>query len=577
MRRLLLLLLVALVVGVAVAALGLLLSRGPDAGSAVLGRDRVLTLELAGGLPDYLPQSPFPWAASDEPADLVGIWSDLRAARRDGSVRALAVRIGDLGVGLAKAQELRRQLAAVGDSGRPVECFLETAGEGSNGTLEYYVASACGAISLAPPGELNLLGLYSDGLFLRGTLDKLHIEPSFLTAGRYKSAAEAFTERAHSPAAREAIEAVLDDYFRQIVDDAARGRRLEPAALREVIDRAPLSATRALQEGLVDHVEYADEFRSRIEARVGADVTWQSLGEAYGARRGVGGGGGEIAVVFAQGAILRGVGGVDAWTAERFVGSRSLGQLLDELADDGDVRAVVLRVDSPGGSAVGSDLLHHDVERLARAKPVVVSMSDIAASGGYYLAAPATRVVAEAATLTGSIGVVMGKLATAGFEREWADASRDPIARGAQAGLYRSPEPFRGEGRRRLETRIGEVYGRFLDVVAAGRDLPRAAVERVAEGRIWSGEAALGHRLVDELGGYDAALAAARRLAGLGEEEGAVRFYPRRLGLWEWLAEARPPAFAAEWAQLLGELRALSRPPGMLELPAGWRALTHPF
>ena len=573
MRRLLTVFFVLLALGLALAALGLLVARRGGA-ARLVGAERVLTLELAGGLDDYRAAAPLPWLDAREPADLAALWRALGAARADATVRALAVRIGDLGFGLAKAQEIRRQLAAVAAAGKPVACYLDTAGEGSNGTLEYYLAAACSSISLAPAGELNLLGLWADPLFFRGSLEKLRIEPSFLTAGRYKSAAEAFTEHGHSPAAREALDAVLDGYFRQLVGGIAAARGLSAAEVSALVDAAPLSAARALEARLVDRLEYADELRARLDEELGGDLEWLPLSSAA---RPPAAGGDEIAVVFAAGPIVRGAGGFDPWTRDSAIGARGLGSALDELADDRGVRAVVLRVDSPGGSAVASDLLHHQVRALARRKPVVVSMSDLAASGGYYLAAGASRIVAEPATLTGSIGVVMGKLATARFEEELLGVTRDPLARGAQAGLYSGARPFDDAGRRRLEVRIGEVYDRFLGVVAEGRDLPRATVERVAQGRIWTGEDALAHRLIDELGGLDAAVGAARELAGIAAGEERVRFYPRAQGIWEWLAARRPPAFSGELARFAASLREATRTPGLLELPAGWRALTRPF
>jgi protease IV len=459
-----------------------------------------------------------------------------------------------------------------------VDCFLDTAGEGSNGTLEVYLASACSRIALSPAGELNFLGLWADSLFLRGSLDKLRIEPSFLAAGRYKSAAEAWTEVEHSPAAREAVETLLDGFYAQIIGGVAAARGLAPDAVRALVDESPLSPERARAAGLVDLVEYPDELRERLESETGT-TRWVDLAE-YGraaerrararSRRG------EIAVVFAQGTILRGAGGIDPWTGARFLGPEGVGATLAELAEDDRVRAVVLRVDSPGGSAVASDLLSRRVERLRARKPVVVSMSDVAASGGYYLAAKASRILAEPGTLTGSIGVVAGKLATGRFERELLGATRDPLARGANAGIYSSSRPFDERERALLERRIAEIYERFLALVAEGRSLSRPAVESAAQGRVWTGEDALRFGLVDALGGLDDAVAVARELAGLSADEGALRFYPRVRGWRAWLATQRPPAFLTEIAAYRALVEA-PRPPELLELPAAWRALAHPF
>jgi len=580
-RRLLTIFLVLVALGAALAALGVVLARDGGRPAHLLDGQRVLAVHLGGEIPDYLPAPPFRWLEGGADRDLAGIWSGLTAARDDRSVRAVAVRIDDLGMGLAKAQELRRELAALVAAGKPVACYLDTAGEGSNGTLEYYVASACSSVSLAPVGELNLLGLWSDPYFLRGGLDKLKIEPSFIAAGRYKSFGETFTETGHSPAAREALDAVLDGYWRQIVSGLADGRQLTPERVRSFFDAAPLSAATALAERLVDHLEYDDELRARLDEQLD-DPTWEDLDdyvERRGESRGLPGSGGEIALVFAAGTIVRGASGTDNWTSELFIGSQGLGDLLDQLGDDDGVRAVVLRVDSGGGSAVASDLLHHRVEQLRKKKPVVVSMSDLAASGGYYLAAAASKIVAEPATLTGSIGVVSGKLATGRLESETLGVTRDPLSRGGRAGLYSTSRPYSDEERAVLTARIGEVYDRFLGVVASGRNLPRSMVERVAQGRVWVGEDAKENGLVDELGGLDAALDAARSLAGMKPGAGSVRFYPRSLGFFEWLTTARPAGLTVD-SGFVGELlrwRRATRLPGALELPRAVEALARPF
>jgi protease-4 len=583
MRRLALIFLVLVAVGATVAAFGLYLGRGRGVASP-LGGKRVLTLTLSEPVEEHRAEVDLPFLERVEPVDVETVWRALAVARRDDSVLALALRIDDADFGLAKAQELRRQLADFAAAGKRVACYFETAGEGTNGTLDYYLATACPEISLSPAGELNLLGLFVDPLFFRGALDKLKIEPSFLAAGRYKSAAESFTEHAHSPAAREALGALLDSFFAQIVGEIAGARSLDPAGVRALVDQAPLSAQAALRAKLVDKVEYPDEFRARLDAELGGSPDWEDLA-GYAARLTAPAGGGEqVALVFASGTIVRGGGGTDSWSGERYLGSDELGSILARLTDDDDTKAVVLRVDSPGGSAVASDLLLRKVELLARAKPVVVSMSDLAASGGYYIASRASRIVAEPGTLTGSIGVVMGKLATAGLEQEHLGVTRDPLARGAHAGIYSSARPFDDAERALLERRMSETYARFLDHVAEGRSLPLPTVESVAQGRVWSGADALEHGLVDELGGIDAALAAARRLAGLEADAGVVRTYPKSDSLWEWLAGARPAPFASDL--LASDLRALARLAGLvggarapeaLELPRELRALARPF
>ena len=576
MRRLVVVFVVFVALGALVAGFGLWLAAARGGGSALPGSALLLTYRLEGELPDHDGERPFPLPGSQPAPSLSRLWTALAAARADDRVVGLALEIRDASLGLAKAEELRRQIAAFAAAGKRVDCYLESAGEGGNGTLEYFLASACPSISLAPAGEVALLGLYADSLFLRGTFDKLKVEPSFLTAGRFKSAAETFTERAHSPAAREALDALLDAYFAQIVDGVASGRSLPADAVRALVDRGPLSADEALAAGLIDTIAYPDQFDAGLEKSSGDAERLDLLD--YGRRHDRARPGGErIAVVFAEGTIVRGEGSVEPWGGQRYLGSDELGETLAALAKDDQVKAVVLRIDSPGGSALASDLILRRVELLAAKKPVVVSMSDLAASGGYYIAAKATRIVAEAGTLTGSIGVVSGKLATGRFQEELLGATHDPLARGAHAGLYSSLAPFDDAERALVERRLAAVYGLFLDHVAAGRKLERGAVEAVAQGRIWSGADALARGLVDELGGLDAALAAARTAAGLDAGAGALDLYPKTPGFWEWLSSSRAPRLSARWAALAGQLVRGARAPLELELPAELAGLARPF
>ncbi len=513
MRRLFFLLLLASLLGVVIAGAGYLLLR-QDAPSWRAAK--ILTLTLDAPIEDQGQEPTFPFLGGEEPASLALLYRGFLAARADPDVKGVALYIQDAGFGLAKAQELRRQIAALDLAGKPVRCYLETAGEGGNGTLEYYLASACTSIALAPAGEINLLGLYADSPFLRGSLDKLKIEPSFLTAGEFKSAGEIFTEVRHSPAARVALDALLDSFFTQIVDGIASARKSDAATVRAWVDAAPLSAAMALEKGLVDALAYPDEFRDGLDELGGEESgDIERVDFLDYARRGGGRipGGKRVAILFAQGAIVRGGSGSDPFASEAFLGSADMATELRALAEDDSVVAVVLRIDSPGGSALASDLILREVEQLRAAKPVVVSMSDVAASGGYYIAARATRIVAEPATITGSIGVVTGKLATGRFQEELLGITHDPLQRGASAGLYSSLKPFDEAQTALLRRRVSEIYGRFLNHVSEGRKLDRKAVEAVAEGRVWTGFDALAVGLVDELGGLDRAVELAREAA----------------------------------------------------------------
>jgi len=522
----------------------------------------VLVWRLAGPvLEQAAPRLPFTDAV--EPGSIAQLYPAFRAARQDAGVRGLVVYIQTADFGLAKGQELRRQLLALRRAGKLVECYLETAGEGSNGTLELYLATACERIHLAPAGDLNLLGLYAENRFLRGTLEKLKIDPEFHRVGRYKSAVETYTEKRFSPESVEAISAVLDGYFAQLVAAIAEARHKTEGEVRGLIDGAPYSAAEALRLGLVDQLTYPDQLRAHVEQRLGRKPTYVKIEDyrpapAPAAKR--------IAVVFALGTIVRGRGGAAPWSEEVFLGSDDMATLLHDVGEDDAIAAVVLRVDSPGGSALAADFILRDVEELQRRKPVVVSMSDTAASGGYYIAAKASRIVAEPATLTGSIGVFGGKFVTRRFEEEVLGLSHDTQKRGANADIYSSLQAASPEQDAHLQRLMDRTYSLFLDHVAAGRKLRRQQVEAVAGGRVWTGAAAQKIGLVDDLGGLDRALDVARQEAGIRPSEAlGVAFYPEPPSWLDLLVERREPRLPAGLAELVKALE--TDPPRLLELP----------
>jgi protease-4 len=532
----------------------------------------ILVWHLAGPVTEQR-EPRLPFSGSPETASIAELYPALRAARQDSRVRGLAVYIQDADLGLAKAQELRRQMMALRRAGKFVDCYLEAAGEGSNGTLPYYLATACESISLAPAGDLNLLGLYAESRFWRGTLDKLKIEPDFNRVGRYKSAVEAYTQSQYSPEAQEAMAAVLDGYYAQIVSAISEARHKSNAEVRALIDGAPYTAEEALARGLVDRLAYPDEFRARLEKRVGKKPGWLSI-EDYSPSPPLAGQ--RIAVVFALGEIVRGGGGSAPWTDEVYLGSDDMARVLRQLGKERSIKAVVLRIDSPGGSALASDLILREVDKLRQKKPVVVSMSDTAASGGYYIAAMADKIVAEPATLTGSIGIFGGKFVTRRFEEETLGIGHDIQKRGANADLYSSLQPYTPQQTVRVQQLMNHAYQTFVGHVATGRRMSRPAVEGVASGRVWTGAAAQRIGLVDELGGLDRAVELARRQARIaaGESVG-LDFYPSPPSWLDLFLEKRQPRLPAALADVVKSLE--TTPPRLLQLPPEVARLARPF
>jgi protease-4 len=486
----------------------------------------LLVLDLAGEIEEQGPASALGRLLEGRRDTVLGVRALLRAAAHDARVSALLVRPQGLQIGFAKADELREQVRRFQESGKPAAALLEAAG-----TLDYYVASACAQVYVPPQGQVFLRGVLSDVPFLRGMLDKLRIQPDFVATGRYKSAPDLFTRTGMSPAQREVIESLLDQGYARLRDTLAEARRLEPARVEAALGRALFNGLSAVEAGLADAALYEDQVVARLEEASGGKL--RRLNHAdYQRHARADQRGHKVAVVYATGQIVPGdadrlPGGA------RFAASRTLAGILREVRQDASVRAVVLRVDSPGGSAAAADTLWREVALTREDKPVVVSMSDVAASGGYWISAPASRVVAAPLTLTGSIGVFAGKFNLHGLYG-WAGLRREILQRGRNADLFSDYRPFSPAQRALLQAEIDATYRQFVERVAQGRGLDAGAVEAAGQGRVWSGLEARERGLVDVLGGFDKALEEARALAGIDPDAPLrLEFHPRERTLLE--------------------------------------------
>jgi protease-4 len=494
----------------------------------------VLRLRLASPLPELAPPAFFGGA---EPAlSLLETLLVLRSAARDPDVAALAVRLEGPPGGLARALSLRRAFAEAARE-KPVLVWAE-----SLSSEELLAASTATRVFVPESGSVLLVGLRYEGVFLRELLDKLGVAPEVVRVGAFKSAGEMLTRSSLSPEQRAQLEALLDDHFEALVSGVAEGRRLTPEAVRACVEAGPFTAPAARDAGLIDACRYPDEvpdqLRELAPALAGRDPLPLVDARLYLALRATDPGWAPLAhelpalvYVVARGAIVRGRG-------HRGVAVDTYRRLLDRLAEDARVSAVVVRIDSPGGEAVASDLLWRALQQLGRKKPVVASLGDTAASGGYYVAAAAQAIVAEAATLTGSIGVVGGKLDLSGlYER--LGVGRDGVERGARAGMFTDARGFSPEERKVVREGMESAYERFVARVAEGRALPAERVLEAAGGRVFSGSAALARGLVDALGGPLEAIAEALRRAGVDPEAGVALGVAPRLprfgGLRDWL------------------------------------------
>jgi protease-4 len=483
-----------------------------------------------------------PFLARSPKSDLRRMTLAIRRAANDRRVGGLIMRFAHPEIGWAKAASLARAIRAfrsAGEPAKPVVAFLEGAGN-----LDYTLACSCDALIAHPGGTFDLVGLQAESFYFKDVLDRMGIEAELEAVGEYKSAAERFTRRDMSEAHREAVGALLADLSEQMELAIAEGRGLSVERVREILDDGPYLAREALELGLVDRIGQEDACEVYLREKLGVDVIvhphtryptrggW--LGRTLTFRRP------QVAVVYAVG-VIASTGARRASPSPRIVSPRGLGETLARVRKSRRVRAVVLRVESPGGAAVASDLIWKEVARTREDKPVIVSMGDVAASGGYYIATAADAILAEAATLTGSIGIVGGKVVARRL-LDMLGIRRETLSIHRRAGFRSPTRPFTSDERAKLREHLRFFYEKlFVPRVAEGRGLSLEAVEEVARGRVWTGRQAKERGLVDELGDLEDAVRLARQKAGIPSEQKVnVVTYAKRPRLRELLSVGFP-------------------------------------
>jgi len=448
--------------------------------------------------------------------ELTKLAARLRELASDAQLTGLVVRVGGIAASLPDAIELRAAMHDLRAAGKHLYCHVEGAEN-----ITYLVLAACERIAVAPLGEIVIEGPAAMPIHIKGLLDKLGVQADFIHVGAYKGAAEPLTRDAPSKEMEETIGAILDRRLQTMVDVIAAERKLEPARVHALIDRAIMPAADAKAEHLIDDVATFEAFRDAVDApwtRIELEPE-QQLKSMLAVARFLGAMpvdrpmGDHVAVVYAVGDIVDGDGD-GLLGARQQIASHTLVPALRALAADDSVKAVVLRIDSGGGSAEASEQIWHAVNELRGKKPVVVSMSDVAASGGYYIACGANRIFALDDTLTGSIGVVGGRIAPAAALAKLG-VTTFPIGRGKHATMN-SLAPWTDEERALIQTLMADVYKTFVGRVADGRHKQPAEIDAIAQGRVWTGAKAKDLGLVDEIGGLDAAVAYARTLAKVG-------------------------------------------------------------
>ncbi len=495
----------------------------------------VLTLDLGEPLSEARPRDALATLGLQQPLEVPELVLALELAGIDPRVQGLVARLDATNHGFAIAEEVREAIGRFSRSGKPAVAWADSFGELGPANEGYFIATAFDSIHLQPGGIVGLTGLIAEIPFVRPLLDRLGIEAQLTRRTEYKTALDSLIEDGFTEANREMLNDLLDGLYATLVAGIADGRGQSPEAVERLIDSGPLMAEDALAAGLVDGLAFRDEVVDRALEAAGPEAELVDLGlyarrtlpAADEARDAT------IALVVGQGAIQRGSAGLD-----RLIGADDLAERLSRAREDDAIDAVVLRLDSGGGSAVASQTIARAVARLGEAgKPVVVSMGNAAASGGYWIAMGAPHIVARPSTLTGSIGVIAGKPVLA-EAWEQLGVRWESVERGENAAFLSLHQPFDATGRARLEANVDALYARFKEGVAAGRGLSAAEVEAVAQGRVWLGAQALEHGLIDELGGLPAARAAAVRLLDLPADAAVVmRRYPEPPPAWERLLD----------------------------------------
>jgi protease-4 len=454
-------------------------------------------------------------------------------AAGDEKIDGLILRIDNPTIGWAKMSAFRKAIGRVQAKGKKVYAWLD-----GSSTIDYLLASACDEIVMPEPGVVMMVGMRAEVTFYKNLFDLIGVKAEMLRVGEFKSAAEPYSRTEMSPEFRKEMEEILDDRYKLLVDTIAASRKLPAEKVSAAIDEGPLTARRAKELGIIDTIGYEDD----LETSLGKGVEGKTFKvvKKYGKKKadtdftGLPGmikmmemmmgveppkrksSNPKLAIIYASGMIMTGKSQSDFLTGESVMGSETMVKAIREANKDATVKAIVLRVDSPGGSALASDLMWHELELVK--KPFVVSMGDVAASGGYYISMGADRIFADAGTITGSIGVVGGKLALGGTYNK-IGITTDIISRGKNSGVLSSTTPFSDSERESMQRLLNDIYAQFTTKAAQGRKMPQEKLEKLARGRVYTGGAALRIGLVDELGSLDDAIAYAKKQAGVAPDE----------------------------------------------------------
>lgn len=505
----------------------LVISSIPDE-SPPLARESFLELNIAGEIPERTPDDPLGELFGLPSVSVQTITDAIRKAKIDKKIKGIILLPQPSDMGFGKAEEIRAALRDFKSTGKPIYAFIEFAGD-----QEYYLASIADSIFGVSTGILMANGLVSNPIFVKNTLEKLGIEFEALAIGKYKNAPDMLTRDKMSDAQREVINAMLDDIYPRYVSTLAEARGISESQMYSLIDRGFFTLERAHQAGLVDSLLYYNDLQDFLKEKHGRRLRFVSLKRyrkipmsklGIKAKE-------KIAVVYGVGTIIS--GSENQFGEDGLITSEGMANSIRRAADDESIKAIILRIDSPGGSGTASDIIYQEVVKAKEKKPLIVSVSDLAASGGYYISMAADSIVAHPSSIVGSIGIFFMK----GILSELYDKigmNVEEITRGRNANMFSEKQRLTPEQREIIMEFLNDFYRDFVSRVADGRNMSYNEVDRIAQGRVWTGKQALENGLVDKLGDYYAAINIAKKMAGIPEDEHIrLVIYPKQKTLLE--------------------------------------------
>jgi len=495
-----------------------------------------LVLTLSDDVPERLPaEIPIPFLQNQTPLSVEQVWDTFRKAAADSRIRGILFEPRGLNIGWAKMQEIHDEILQFKKSGKPIITYLH-----GPSAREYYLASATDKIFLAPEDSLDLKGLRVESMYFKDTLDKVGVKADVIHAGKYKDAGDILTQTSMSGETREVLNDILDQYYGNLIATVAQDRKKQPDAVRTLIDDGPFLARDAAAGGLIDALGYEDQAVTEMQTRLKQTELKKVSSKAYLKVPLLSAGGGRrIALVVGDGMITQGTGNETA-DDESFTGTGFI-KLLKQVENDSSIQGVILRINSPGGDAVASDDMLHEAKNLSKKKPLVISMSDEAASGGYYVAATGDPIIAYPNTLTGSIGVIFARLNLHGLYDK-IGVNKQLLSRGRYADIDSDYAPMSDDERKKIASQIDAFYRAFVGHVAEGRKKPFDQIEPLAQGRVWLGAQAKQNGLVDQLGGLDRAVEILKQQAHMSPSDRVTLVpYPGRRSVFDLLFSRADP------------------------------------